>query len=999
MVSKKDFQKISKYLWEIPKSFRDNMRVPARIYASEKTFKKIFEDRSISQLINTSALPGVVNYVLGMPDMHEGYGAPIGGVGAMDASKGVISPGFVGYDENCLSPGTKVLNEHGAYFLIKNLEKSKENNKVKHIQFKDKSFISSEIFNFFKRYNNPTIYKIITTCGNEIKATGDHPLRTRQGMKKIKNLENSKSVLIYPFKGVEYEKPSSELILTKKDFKRILKKLRRNNTQGNAVSQILKHLNSRSLLPVKFDSSSLPPLLKLMGFIFGDGAISLGKENKNSQINFYAQPKDLKEIQKDIKKLGFKAPKIYSRRRDYSFTNSYDKTYKFSRTEYSLVKGCRSLAYLLVALGVPYGFKSYSSYRVPKWIFKCPLWQKRLFLASFFGAELSTPSTLNKYNFYAPQLNMQKAKTLEKNAKMFLKDITRLLKEFKIETSEVQNVPGYKYKGKKGKTVGFRLHINGNAENIVRFFETVGYEYNSKKQKEACLAANYLRWKLKVVNFRTEVRKAVQKFYKKRGDFKRFLKEHKEYMTKYTPIQFLFHSLFKENSWGVRKRRGTPRIASNFPSFEEYKEKFSYGRKGLVWDEIEEIVEEPYKDFVYDFTVDHPDHNFVANSFVVSNCGVRLLKSEHKEKEIKSHLKKLATEIQNQVPSGLGKGRKIKLSIKQINKILEGGVPALVKAGYGEKEDIENCEEKGKMEKAAADAVSSRAKKRGRDQVGTLGSGNHFIEIQKVEQIFDKRAAEVFDLKENQVVVMIHTGSRGFGHQNCTDYLKVARKAVSKYKIELPDKQLACMPFDSPEGKRFFGALSAACNYAWANRHMIMVYTRKAFQKVLGEKVKLKLLYDVAHNIAKIEEHEIKGEKKKLIVHRKGATRALPPNHSKIPEKYREIGQPVLIPGSMGTSSYVCVGTEKAKDAFFTVNHGAGRTMSRTAARKKARGEKTVKELKERGIIVKCHSMRGIAEEASYAYKDIDNVIEVVQKAGLSRKVAKLVPLAVIKGE
>ncbi len=381
------------------------------------------------------------------------------------------------------------------------------------------------------------------------------------------------------------------------------------------------------------------------------------------------------------------------------------------------------------------------------------------------------------------------------------------------------------------------------------------------------------------------------------------------------------------------------------------------------------------------------------------NCGVRLLKSEYTEKEIRPYLNKLATEIQKEVPSGLGKGRKIKLSIEEINKILEGGVPYLVEKGYGEKGDIENCEHQGRMEMADGNCVSEKAKNRGRNQVGTLGSGNHFTEIQKVEEIFDEKVAEVFGLFKGQIVVMIHTGSRGLGHQNCTDYLRILMPIYPKYGIKLPDKELCCVPFNSPEGQRFFKAMSCACNFAWANRQMITYYIRKAWGSVLGKKARLKLLYDVAHNIAKIEEHRVNDKKMKLIVHRKGATRAFPPGHPELPEKYKEIGQPVLTPGSMGTASYILVGTEKSREAFYTVNHGAGRAMSRHRAIKITSGQRVINQLKSKGIVIKCHSMRGIAEEAPLAYKDIETVIEVVNSANLAKKVAKLSPLAVIKGE
>jgi tRNA-splicing ligase RtcB len=300
------------------------------------------------------------------------------------------------------------------------------------------------------------------------------------------------------------------------------------------------------------------------------------------------------------------------------------------------------------------------------------------------------------------------------------------------------------------------------------------------------------------------------------------------------------------------------------------------------------------------------------------NCGMKILKSEYKAEELKPYLEKLASEIQKEVPSGVGKGRQIKLSIEQINKILEGGVKYLVEKGYGEKEDVENCEGEGTLPWARADAVSLRAKERGRGQVGTLGSGNHFLEIQRVVEIFDKEVAEIFGLFEDQLVIMIHCGSRGLGHQVCTDYLREFMPLMErKYKIKVPDKEFACVPFKSPEGQRALGASASAANFAWANRQMISYFVRKAWKKVIG-RGELKPLYDVAHNIIKIENYNIQGKKVEVAVHRKGSTRAFPPGHPEIPEKYKEVGQPVLIPGSMGTASYVLVGQEEGEEAFFS---------------------------------------------------------------------------------
>lgn len=366
------------------------------------------------------------------------------------------------------------------------------------------------------------------------------------------------------------------------------------------------------------------------------------------------------------------------------------------------------------------------------------------------------------------------------------------------------------------------------------------------------------------------------------------------------------------------------------------------------------------------------------------NCGMKFLRSELVEKDIKPYLDKLAIEIQREVPSGLGRGRKLKLDFASLDKILQEGAKALIEKGYGEKEDIENCESNGYIEQADVSMVSSHAKNRGRDQVGTLGSGNHFLEIQKVDEIFDDKTAKKFGLFKDQVVIMIHTGSRGLGHQIATDYIQVMMKAMPKYNIKLPDRELACVPFNSPEGQRYFKAMSAGANFAWANRQMITYYVRKIWKSLL--KSDLKAVYDVAHNIAKIEKHEVGGKEIEIILHRKGATRAFP-------------DQPVLIPGSMGTASYVLVGIEQGKDSWYSACHGAGRTMSRKAAIRAISGEKVVRNLKEKGILIKCYSMRGIAEESPQVYKNIDDVVEIVHQAGLSKKVARLVPLAVIKGE
>ena len=377
------------------------------------------------------------------------------------------------------------------------------------------------------------------------------------------------------------------------------------------------------------------------------------------------------------------------------------------------------------------------------------------------------------------------------------------------------------------------------------------------------------------------------------------------------------------------------------------------------------------------------------------NCGVRLLASEFSYNEIRPQLESLANQIQRDVPSGLGRGGRMKLNNSELDQILNKGMKRLLESGYAEPADLEYCEAEGSLSQAQAEDVSSKAKSRGRDQIGTLGSGNHFLEIQKVGEIFDEKTAEVFGLFKDRIAIMIHTGSRGLGHQVATDYIQLMMRSMPKYNIQLPDRELACVPSTSAEGQKYFRAMSAAANFAWSNRQLITHLIRQAWERILGQTAgKLSVIYDIAHNIAKVEEYD----GIKVCVHRKGATRAFGPSHPEIPQKYRATGQPVLIPGSMGTASYVLAGTKQAEETFYSACHGAGRTMSRHAALRQIRGPELKQELEKKGVIIKAASIKDLAEEAPFAYKNVDNVVSVVHYAGIAKKVARLIPLAVIKG-
>ena len=381
------------------------------------------------------------------------------------------------------------------------------------------------------------------------------------------------------------------------------------------------------------------------------------------------------------------------------------------------------------------------------------------------------------------------------------------------------------------------------------------------------------------------------------------------------------------------------------------------------------------------------------------NCGVRSATTSLTESEVRPKLRELVNQVFRDVPCGAGADGPVNITDKQLDVVFEKGARWTVENGYGMERDLEYCEAGGCLAEADPAAVSARAKQRGRPQLATLGSGNHFLEIQYVEKIHDTAAARVMDIEEKQVVLLIHCGSRGLGHQVCTDYLGQMGAAMKRYGISLPDRQLACVPIQSPEGQAYLGAMRAAANFAWANRQAILHFVRGAFQKVFSRAVPIDLVYDVCHNIAKREKHTVDGRKMDVLVHRKGATRAFPPGHRELPAVYRAIGQPVLIPGSMGTASWILVGADGAmRETFGSVCHGAGRLMSRTAARKGRDARQVQNRLEEDGIIVKSESRDGILEEVPEAYKDVDEVIEVVTQAGLARKVARLRPMGVIKG-
>lgn len=384
------------------------------------------------------------------------------------------------------------------------------------------------------------------------------------------------------------------------------------------------------------------------------------------------------------------------------------------------------------------------------------------------------------------------------------------------------------------------------------------------------------------------------------------------------------------------------------------------------------------------------------------NCGVRLVRSNLFYQDVKPHLTALVEELFRQVPTGVGRGGKYRFDHKELRQMMREGTQWLAGRGLAVQRDIDYTEAHGRLDGAVPDNVSARALDRGEDQCGTLGSGNHFMEVQVVDAVFDAEAASAMGIEKDMVCVMIHSGSRGLGYQVCDDALKLLRKTPEKYGISLPDRQLVCAPVESPEGEHYLGAMRAAANYAWCNRQLLMCQAREVFEAIFGQTwqaLQMNLVYDVAHNIAKFEEHTLGGRTRRLWVHRKGATRAFPPDHPEIPPAYRRIGQPVIIPGDMGRASWVLAGQQGSMEQTFgTACHGAGRLLSRTAAVRQSQGRRIDRELASRGVVARARSWKGLAEEQPDAYKNVDLVVEVVHKANLAKKVARMRPIGVIKG-
>lgn len=972
-------KKIGNMQYRIDADSSKGMKVPVTIYADESLLAKMMTDRTILQAVNVATLPGIQTHAVVLPDGHEGYGFPVGGVAAMDAQEGMISPGGVGYDINCLHPSTKVCQQEGTW---KRIVEIGDNDFTISFDQKSKSAIKTTPILTLKKRHNGLLFKIITKFGRELLVTGDHPLLTDNGMVDARLVSPGTRLASNGFEGLEYCEPHEHVIYGLADVDKAMIELGISE-KGNAKKQILNYLNRLGLAELKTTSKKLPKILKLLGIILSDGTIPKG----NKYVSIYGKQNDLQSIKNDLKELGIPSI-IVSRKRHHKINTHYGEA-SFQTVETSLKITSKGFRIILHVMGMPSGNRSTQRYRIPLWIKSLEAWQKRLFIAAYLGGELTKPISNNGYNFSMPTFSVSKLENLIDNAFEIVNDIKEILLSLGIETSEPTLVDGYAYAGKNGTTMTVRLGIESNADNILRFFSTVGYVYNKEKELLASLASLYLRFTNEVRKQRDHARHAARVMYSGGASSGQILATLTD--TYYTQ-SFIEHSI-----WSERK---SARVW-NVVRFNEFMQDISIG-DGYGWDEITGIEKIDYDGYVYDLTINDDNHNFIANGLVVSNCGVRLLRTNLTEGAVRPKLKELVNDLFSSIPSGVGSEGAIKLNYSQLDEVLVRGVNWAVENGYGTKDDADVCEENGQMRNADPNKVSNTARKRGAPQLGSLGSGNHFLEVQKVEKVYDEEAAKRMGIQEGNVTVLIHCGSRGFGHQICSDYLRVSEQALKKYDIHLPDRELACVPNTSEEGESYRKAMFAALNFAWSNRQMITHWTRKSFERVFKQSesdLGMGLVYDVAHNIAKVENHKIDGRERPVVVHRKGATRAFPANREEIPLKYRDLGQPVLIPGSMGTGSWILLGKQNSMDlSFGSTAHGAGRMMSRSKARRQYTEEQVKKSLNDKGIFIKSLTRDGVVEETPEAYKDVDAVVNVSHELGIATKVAKLVPIGVIKG-
>ena len=967
-------ERVREFVWEMPRE--GDMRVPARVLASEALLDEIGEDKTLQQLRNATHLPGITGHAICMPDGHQGYGFPVGGVGATDVETGCISPGSVGYDINCLPGDTEVRLSFGRTLPLETLEDRFETERAA-VATGDELTVSD--IRLFTESGPKPVFELETTTGRQIEATADHEFETPDGMVTVEDLRPGDSVYVQPFEGLEHDDPNEFTVLSADDF-------------ADDDPQLRRVLKDRGLLPLRSTDETFNRLLKVVGFLLGDGSYG-----GPGQTWFYGEPEELAEIREDIRAIGFKPSKIYERDRNHEINGK-----TFERTEYSFKTTSKALRRVFVELGVPEGPKVESGFTTPDYLDRLTNWQRALFYSAYFGAEMNAPTTQHDKNLYCPKVSQTRTTDTRTAGRAFMEDMGAFLSDIGIETNEIEEFETDS--NSTSSTIRFRLGIKNDTENLLKFFTRVGYRYHPEKQRRAMQAVQYLRTKEREIARRELIADEAEAL----ADGGSTVSDIKQ--------RFDINGRFIERSiWSGRT--GRPRPGDDFPGFEEFCETVEVRADGAIEAQIEAIREVGEKP-VYDIGVTHDAHTFLANGFVVSNCGVRMLKTNLTYDDVQGREEELVEALFANIPSGLGGGGVVEGDMDTVEAVLSRGVDWALEEGWAVEDDLEHCEDEGYRPDADPSAVSQKAKDRGKNQLGSLGSGNHFLEVQRVTDVYRDDVGDAYGLEPEQIVVLIHCGSRGLGHQTCTDYLRKIEKQHGDLLAELPDKELAAAPAGSELAEEYYGAMCACINFAWVNRQLIMHRVRQVFERVFDrswESMDLHLLHDVAHNIAKKEVHTVgvdpqgrpveggeaaDREERELYVHRKGATRAFPAGHPEVPAAYRDVGQPIIIPGSMGAGSYVLRGGEASMDLTFgSTAHGAGRLMSRTQAKQEYWGETVQDELREQNqVYVKAQSGATVAEEAPGVYKDVDEVVRVSDALGIGDKVARTYPVCNIKG-
>jgi tRNA-splicing ligase RtcB len=962
-------ERVREHVWEIPRE--GDMRVPARVLASESLLDEISDDRTLQQLKNTTHLPGIQQYALCMPDGHQGYGFPVGGVAAIDAETGCISPGAIGYDINCLTGDTEVRLSHGRKLPIEKLRERFEDERAVVATADD--LVDAEI-RLFTESGPRTVYAVETETGRTVQATADHPFKTSDGMVAVGDLEPGDSVYVHPFEGVEHEDPAEFTVLARDDV-------------ADANPQTVRALEKRGLLPLSSTDEAFHRLLKLVGYLLGDGSCA-----RNGQTWFHGEPEDLNRIREDIRALGFEPSEIYERDRGHEVDGE-----TVEPPAHSCKTTARSLWRVLVELGVPEGPNVASGFTTPGYFDRLADWQKALFCSAYFGAEMTAPATEHDGNLYCPELSQTRTRDTVVDGREFLDDLSEFLDGLGIQTNRAEESEFDSNRDRD--TVRLRLGVTDDSESLIRFFTRVGYRYHGEKQREAMKVVQYLRTERREIRSRERIAGEANALADGGTD------------TAATRSTFDSNDRSDER----RPRSGRRRPGFDRPDYEAFREETTVNHDGTLQARVvsvQEVGEKP----VYDIGVSHDEHTFLGDGFVVSNCGVRMMKTSLTYDDVRGREAELVDALFANVPTGLGGGGVYEGSNADVEAILERGVDWALEEGFAVQSDRDHCEDGGRRPDADPARVSQKAKDRGRNQVGSLGSGNHFLEVQRVTDVYREDVAGEFGLEDDQIVVLVHCGSRGLGHQVCTDYLREIEQTHAGLLDRLPDRELAAAPAGSQLAEDYYGAMCAAINFAWVNRQLVMHQTREVLGKLFGlETEEMELLYDVAHNIGKKEVHEVgvgpegrpvgggdavDSAKRELYVHRKGATRAFPAGRPELPAAYGDVGQPVIVPGSMGAGSYVLRGGDRSlPETFGSTAHGAGRLMSRTQAKQEFWGGDVQDDLRDQEhVYVKAESGATVAEEAPGVYKDVDEVVRVSDALGIGDRVARTFPVCNIKG-